>query len=382
MTNQRELPAETAGRQADLRILHVSPTHYSPRSVIGGGERYIEYMIAALHGQTVAGRAASNTILTVGVGEVSPSDRSANGTALWYVPGEPWQAHSIDADDLRSQLSESDVVVVHQCLSGFGLFAASHARRLGKVVVGLDHGGGDHALARHSGETGRIFDLFIAYSRFGADSFHDLIGRVEIISGPVDTNQYTPGPAENRDPLRAVVLGRALPHKGFDDVIDALPQGMTLSVLSGSPDPTYWDYLKGRAKKSKGTVEFAAGLSDEDVKLTLQESGLFVHASTHVDRNGGVYPKSELLGLAPLEAMSCGTPALVRSTGALAELGQLVGCRVFDSTAELEELLQRHAQGRLEWPAPEVISDNVRAIYGLSAYGQHLADVLTSLVAA
>jgi glycosyltransferase involved in cell wall biosynthesis len=362
-------------------VVHVSPTFYSADSVVGGGEKYVDYMIRALD---AAARAVSRELSSsmLAVGSEPAVHILPGGTRLVLVEGSPWDPRSLDASALRARLEPPDVVVVHQCLSAFGLFVASHAKALGKTVVGMDHGGGEHPLAQHTPEIGRVFDLFVAQSRFAAASFHDLDGPVEVVPGPVDTTVYTPDRAKTREPDLVIALGRALPHKGFDTVIDALPAGLRLAILGTPSDASYWDYLQERAAAARGEVRFLTNLSDEQVKDLLQRAGLMVHASTHLDYRGHYYPKPELLGLAPLEAMACGTPALVSSAGALVELHELDGCRGFMLGAELDALLVEHTRGALTWPDQDAIHDSVATRYGTDVFGRKLLTVLEMLVAA
>jgi glycosyltransferase involved in cell wall biosynthesis len=244
-----------------------------------------------------------------------------------------------------------------------------------KFVIGLDHGGGDHPLIGHTREIGRIFDLFHAHSQFTANSFKDVDGRVEVIPGPVDTIYYKPDPGLKRDKNLVVALGRILPHKGVDRIIQAMPNSLRLVIMGSGYDKDYFAYLKRLVGRSS-SIQFKTQFTDEEVRTMLQTAGLFVHASTHVDYRGTYYAKPELLGLAPLEALSCGTPTLVSSAGALPELSALAGCQVFLNDRELVALLEAFSQGSLEHPASESIHQAVEEIFGLEAFGVRFMRVL------
>jgi len=124
-----------------------------------------------------------------------------------------------------------------------GLFLAAQARMLGKILIGLDHGGGEHPLVARSKEVGTMFDLFLAYSDFGRHAFADLEGEVLMTRGPVDTEYYAPSFSTNGRSNDIVALGRCLPHKGFDRIIRSLPCGPRLKIIGSRTDQDYFRYL-------------------------------------------------------------------------------------------------------------------------------------------
>lgn len=72
-----------------MNVVHVSPTYYSTKSIIGGGEKYIIYMIRALGcAATQANESVINSILAFG--EIS-GDHVLNGDIHCRVMnGIPW----------------------------------------------------------------------------------------------------------------------------------------------------------------------------------------------------------------------------------------------------------------------------------------------------
>ena len=359
-----------------MKVVHVSPTYYSIDSVVGGGEKYVIYVVKSLEESALRRSAVvENSVVVFG----EQAERGVIGGIEYNkLCGRPWDPLSIRLGDLRNEFLGCDVVIVHQCLTAFGMFVASHARLEGKYVIGVDEAGGEHKLLGHTPEAARIFDLFLAYSRFNASSFTGLNVPVKIILGPVDTNFYTPAIGGERDPRLVLAVGRILPHKGFDRIMRALPAALRL-VIAGSPtDEPYLDDLQ-RLKRSVGAdVEICLGLDDDEIRTLMRRASLFVHASTHVDYRGTYYSKPELLGLAPLEALACGTPALVSAAGSLSELGSVHGCRVFSSDEELAELLGLHAEASVAAPDPAEIHAEVERLYGMAQFGDRLLAELTS----
>jgi glycosyltransferase involved in cell wall biosynthesis len=361
-----------------MKILHASPTYYSNHSIIGGGEKYIIYMILALvESAAKSGKSVQNTCLAFG--EKTGRHILTGGIECQVISGRPWDPYSVILSELLEAFLEADVVVVHQCLSSLGLFLASHARFANKIVVGLDEGGGEHAIVSLTKEAGDMFDVFLAYSEFCASSFKDLRVPVKIIRGPVDTNYYTPRTNQPRDPSLILAVGRLLPHKGFDRIIRSMPCGLKLVIAGTRSDPDYFSYLMSLISSSSCEVRIEEGLSDDQVLTLMHSASVFVHASTHLDYNGVSYAKPELLGLAPLEALSCGTRAFVSTAGSLGELGCICGCSVFSSDVELTQLLKYFHNGNLPLTDPQEIYEDVVRYYGLAQFGEKLLDELNSL---
>ena len=359
-----------------MNVLHVSPTYYSDLSVIGGGERYVLYCAKALLSAAASGGVRGRATL-VAFGDAPGWVDFPGDIRCEVVEGRPWDATSLNASQIRQTVRGHDVVIVHQCLSAFGLFLACQAKLEDKLVIGLDHGGGEHPIVARTPEAGAFFDLFQAYSTFGARAFSDIQGRVVVIPGPVDDEFYTPERGDAKRGSKVVALGRIMPHKGFDRVIAALPEGLQLDIVGRGYDDEYSSYLRTLA--SGKSVQFCADLDDEEVRSLLRQASIFVHASTHVDYRGTYYAKPELLGLAPLEALACGVPTLVSSAGSLPELACVDGCVCFGDDKELAALLRRHRNGEIAWPDPGAIHRDVSSRFGLAAYGTTLLQEIESV---
>lgn len=359
-----------------MRALHISPTFYSRDSVVGGGEKYVLYLCQA--GAIAAasrGLLLENTLLAFGAqaGRASLAD----GISVSIISGTPWEPHTISVTELGACLDRADVVFVHQCLSATGLFVAAHAKLHGKWTFGLDHGGGEHPLVHHSPEIGRLFDVFLAQSNFVASSFEDIEGRVAVIRGPVDSTYYSVNPEVRRDPGLILAVGRVLPHKGIDRIVPLIPEGARLVVAGSCYDQDYGQYLRQLPGASR--LEIREGLSDAEIRTLMQGAGLFIQASTHLDYRQRYYAKPELLGLAPLEALCCGTPTLVSSAGSLPELSSIRGCTVFHGDDELGALLRGHFPQQGGRPTADEIHCDARAKYGLEAHGQQLVTLMDEM---
>lgn len=356
-----------------MRILQVTPTYFADRSVIGGGERYVNNLCRAVAAAAPGGDVVCD-IMSFG-GEravVSLLPR----TELHVVPGSLEHPAHVSLPAFHALMSTYDVIHVHQCLQPFGLYVAGRARLGRKLVIGTDHGGGESPMLEAYPIVGELFDAFHAQSNFAAHAFTFFTRPIVVIKGPVDEQAFPLG-AMKRDPALIVALGRILSHKGFDTIIDRLPGGCTLVIVGRPYDADYFEYLRDRARTRR--VSFETNLDDAALLRLIQSAGLHVHASQHTDYRGNFAFKPELLGLAPLECMATGMPAITSTAGSLAELDALGGCLTYSSGDELERLLAAYADGKLAFPSPEAIRQGVVAGYGLKQFGEHYLDLIRGL---
>jgi glycosyltransferase involved in cell wall biosynthesis len=357
-----------------LRILHVTPFYFSEQSVIGGGERYVNNLCAAV-GLAAQETAVRSDVLSFG----SAAQTVAMGpdSTLHVLAAHSDHLMSCAGAAFDALIDDYDVVHIHQCLLPFGFFVAARARMAGKLVIGTDHGGGESPLLEMFPVVGGMYDCFHAQSHYAAAAFTQMKTPVAVIRGPVDDLAF-PLDLRLRDPDRIVAIGRILPHKGFEEAIDALPPGRQLTIIGRKYDDRYFDFLQGRA--SGKHVAFETALDDAAVKARIGGAGLFVHTGLHRSYDGNFHAKPELLALTPLEAMCCGTPAVVSGAGALPELACLDGCRVYADRDELAQLMRGFRSGAGA-PGPADINADVVAKYGLKQFGLAYLGLIERLIA-
>jgi glycosyltransferase involved in cell wall biosynthesis len=355
-----------------ISILQVSPTGYSKRSVIGGGEKIVLYVDYALRRAAAEMQQPVTTSILVLDGEAT-SVVSDHGIDCRAIAGRAWDPFSINAGQLMEQMADFDVIYVHQCLCQVGLYVAAHARLLGKSVFGMDAGAGEYPLVKSNPDVARVYNAFHAISQFAQSSYSEFEVPSHVICGPVDTDVYCPA-EERQNPKSILAVGRILPHKGFERIIEALPPSLSLTIVGTPYDEAYLAFLKEKAAGKD--VTFLKDVSDGDLRELIKRSGLFVHASTHFDYQNRYYHKPELLGLAPLEAMSMGVRTLVSDAGSLPELASLPGCWCFRTPMELSGLLQAYRDGTLEAPSPGDMHAAVTERYGLVQFGAKLLQVM------
>lgn len=156
------------------------------------------------------------------------------------------------------------------------------------------------------------FDLVIAASRWMHDELRTIgLDNVALQPLGVDLDRFHPSRRDDawrRDlgiPRGTTVLlyaGRFAREKNLDvlcEMVDQLGDGYTLLALGAGPLPP-----RGRRVR---VLPYAR--SAEAVARALASADLFVHAGD-----------SETFGLAPLEALACGTPVVIPARGGLADL--------------------------------------------------------------
>ncbi len=360
-----------------IKIIHVSPRFYGKECVIAGGPKYLLYICRALQkGAEILGCHVETSVLSFGkqAGVFENGPNRISHRIIAANPAHPW---TIPASEIITGIEDADVVHIHQFLSHACLYVAAHARLLGKCVIGTDHQGEEHYLS-YNPEIGGMYDFFHIISDFASNTYKRLDGPVKMIKGPVDTEFYKPALEKHRNPRSVLAVGRLLPHKGFEKIIEALPMELELTIAGEPVDAAYREYLFSKIQQKK--VKIIENLSDSELLDLMQTAGIFVHAATYIDYRGKIHTKPEMLGLAPLEALSTGLTTIVSDAGALPELGKLPGCHVFKSVQDLNELLKAHLDGRLKKHSPEIIHSGVEEVYGLETFGRKMLIALQEYI--
>lgn len=328
----------------------VSPSYFAEDSLIGGGERYVSYLARALRQATPdLPFALDLEVFALGERALSFLDGDVPVTVF---PNENPQRHAMAAmsHHLWQALAPFDVIHIQQGLTFFGAYCAVIGRSLGKTVIVTDLGGGENTLMLGHGGLCMV-DGIISISEFARAITKTYFKGPHIaVIGPVDTELFQPRPDIKRS-REVLSVGRLLPHKGCDRVIDALPDGLALRLVGRAYDNAYFDLLQKRAKGKN--VTFVTDADDVALKAFYHTAGLYVHASTFTDIYGNRIAKPELMGLTTLEALACGMPVAVSNTASLPELAPDPRfSRVFDEVAGLRVVLEDYKAGR--WPSEDV----------------------------
>lgn len=301
-----------------MRVIHVAPTPFGSRGLLGGGERYPLELARALASEVEC------ELLTFGhrPGRV----REPGGLTICTLRAVAWlgghPAHPI-APLLPAALRRADVVHTHHMRSAPSRVAALAGRLYGQRVAVTDHGlqGGDWA-----GLLPRLFHRWLAVSAYSARELGAPPDRTTVIYGGADTDRYQPDPAVPREGV--LFVGRITPHKGIDRLIEALPAGARLRIAGSAghdPQPPERDYpaLLMRLAAARGgdvAVDFLGPVPDRDLPALYRSAAVLVLPSVDRTVYGRPVRVSELLGLVVLEAMASGTPVVCSRLGGLPEI--------------------------------------------------------------
>jgi glycosyltransferase involved in cell wall biosynthesis len=242
----------------------------------------------------------------------------ANG---WRIRGErtnQWSA------SLVGEIMRADVVHCHQQHIIMSSFAAAMCRATGRRVFSTDLGGGGWDVSGYL-STDRWFHGHLHISEYSRTIFgHQRNHRARVILGGVDTDKFTPRPDIRRNG-GGLFVGRLLPHKGVSDLIDALPQEMSLDVVGPAPstegalkDTGYYQRLKAQA--SGKAVRFRHDCDDQMLIDAYRRASCVVLPSVYRAADGSETKVPELLGQTLLEGMACGAPVICTNVASLPEI--------------------------------------------------------------
>lgn len=108
-------------------------------------------------------------------------------------------------------------------------------------------------------------------------------------------------------------MGQCSPHKGFDFTIRSLSlideqKRPKLVIVANSTNPGWEDHLVRMAERLRVNLEIKKAISDSELIGWYNRARLFVYAAI-----------LEPFGLAPVEAMACGTPVVAVKEGGVRE---------------------------------------------------------------
>lgn len=293
-----------------MKVCHVTPTYFSPESVLGGGERFAEELARAM--------AERADVKLVSFGRRAQREHPTPGFERVVLRSRTRDLMTPFAPGLFRELWDADVVHCHQYFTLPTFLAALFGRLRKKPVFVSDLGGGGWTPAYQIDQS-RWIAAHLPLSEYAARGLTGRNCRHRVIWGGVDLARYP-----MRNPMRTgpahdgtvVFLGRLLPHKGIHFLIEGLPPGVPLDVIGPEMDAAYAARLRELARGKE--VRFLGALSDAAVIERLGMAMALVHP-TPVDATGSA-GAHELFGLALVEAMARGCPVIASDAASLPEI--------------------------------------------------------------
>jgi glycosyltransferase involved in cell wall biosynthesis len=305
------LAPDPISRSTSPRVVHLVPAMFGADGVAGGAERY------ALELAHHMAEAVPTTLLSFGERERSET----MGALRIRVLGEPWYVRGQRFNPLKwsifAELRKADVIHCHQQHILASSLAAVFGRLSRRPVFVTELGGGGWDVSAYI-STDRWFNGHLhvsAYSR-------SIVGHsgkpwAHVIMGGVDSARFSPGPAALRDGA-VLFVGRLLPHKGVNYLIEALPGGMRLKLIGKVRDPRYCEGLRTLA--AGRCVEFHHDFDDAALIDHYRRALCVVLPSVYRTIYGEETAVPELLGQTLLEGMACGLPAICTAVASLPEV--------------------------------------------------------------
>lgn len=294
----------------ELRVAHVLPI-YSERGInlLGGGERYALNLVRHLVGS------CEPTLITFGP---RFREEDLDGFKHMVLPTLGGPIDNPTPRSLFSWVRRFDLVHAYQLRSASTSMLTIACRALGRPLVVTDLGGGGRSLMYRL-TLHRLIPHFVMISRFSLGRLPvSAQGRATAVLGGVDVGRYRLTTAERKP--RVVLVGRIMPHKGINYLIEAAGADIPVLVAGRVVDHGYYDHLRRLSEGRK--VTFVLDPSDEVVKELYETSAVTASASVYRDLNGVSWPSSELLGLTLLESMAVGTPVVCTDVGGMPEYVQ------------------------------------------------------------
>lgn len=230
-------------------------------------------------------------------------------------------------------LFSADVIHIHHLNTFISDCAALLAWVLRKPVFVTDYGGGASVTLNRYLPVERIYHRVMTYSQLGLQTMpSQLRAKTVVIPGGIDLDHFVSlsDSKSLSQPLsqstRSILfVGRILPHKGVDVLIEALAKiqasDVKLKIVGRPYHAKYLADLKALALRLGlvDRIDWIHDADDQQLISAYQNAWVTVLPSVHTDCYGQYNPLPELMGFTLLEAQACGCPVICSDSGAMEE---------------------------------------------------------------
>ncbi|MEH1902565.1 MAG: glycosyltransferase family 4 protein [Nostoc sp.] len=298
-----------------MKVIHITPTYFDESSIIGGGERYPTELAAWM----------ANFVDTTLVSFSSVRRNYNQGKLKIETYPVKHLIHENKINPLSFQYLRSiisaDIVHIHHIHTLVSDLGCLIAGLLGKRVFVTDYGGGGSLVLNHKLPVFRSYKNAIAYSRYGLDFIPvELQKKAVLIKGGIDTDKFCPDASLKKE-NNILYVGRILPHKGINYLIDAFRllsrSDYKLKIIGRVYSQKFYQDLKEQADGLN--IEFVHDANDQRLLHEYRTAMVTVLPSVHTTCYGDYTPVPELMGFTLLESQACGTPVICTDAGAMHE---------------------------------------------------------------
>ncbi len=295
-------------------VLHVIPALFGrDGGVVGGAERYA-FELARNIAELTPTRLIS----------FGPQDTTRiNGKLETRVIGSPRYIKGQSGNPYHgrvfSEARWADVIHCHQQHILVSSLLALYCRLTRRKIVVSDLGGGGWDISSYI-STDRWYQAHLHISEYSRKIFgHAERSWAKVIMGGVDTVKFHPSTSPiPHDQRRVLFVGRVLPHKGVNDLIQGLPEGLGLDVVGHEGDTRFRDDLRKLAEGKD--VRFLTDLDDSQLMEMYRNALCIALPSVYKTMYGDTTKVPELLGQTLLEGMACGIPAICTDVASMPEI--------------------------------------------------------------